>query len=133
MSIDNRLAVLALIACDDSYRSDWSFGDMLQTHPDSKSVSGEVEPDPIPKNLMQSAGLNPIFIEKGLYRIQGWKVVDSVTDPSTGFGAVIYQNDSKSEAVVAFTGTNGLTPQGLQGWFTDITLARTQWDPLIRD
>jgi Ca2+-binding RTX toxin-like protein len=128
MSIDNRLAVLALIACDDSYQSKWEKGDPLLTYPDSKAINGVPEPDPIPGHLMQRAGLEFTYLFRaGAYRIGGWSVAESVTDPATGFGAVIFQNDAKTEAIVAFTGTNGLTPQGLQGWYTDLTLARTQW------
>jgi len=128
MSIDKRVAVLALIASDDSYRGTWAVGDFLLTYPDSNSSDGSFEPDPIPESLMQSAGLQFYLISSGKYRIAGWSVASSVTDPDTGLGAVIFQNDTGTEAIVAFTGTNGLSSQGLQGWFTDLTLARTQWN-----
>ena len=128
MSIDNRVAVLALIASDDSYRNSWEVGDPPMTYPDSNAVDGVAELDPIPEELMQSAGLEFMQLSEGEYRIAGWVVAGRVTDPDTGLGAVVFQNDAKTEAIVAFTGTNGLTPQGLQGWYTDLTQARTQWD-----
>jgi hypothetical protein len=133
MSIDNRLAVLALIACDNSYRSNWSSGDPLRTNPDSKAIHGDLEPDPIPEGLMRGAGLDFTYFFKGAYRIEGWRVAASITNPETGFGAVLLQNDAKTEAIVAFTGTNGVSAQGLQGWYTDLTLARTQWNQDTRD
>jgi hypothetical protein len=46
---------------------------------------------------------------------------------------VVFQNDAKTEAIVAFTGTNGFTPQGLQGWYTELTFARTQWSDAISE
>lgn len=57
MTIDNRLAVLSLIGCDFSYWSRRTIGDPLATFPDSKAIGGALEPDPIPEELMRSAGL----------------------------------------------------------------------------
>ena len=128
MSVSNRVAVLALIASDDSYRSSWQPGDPLQTFPDSRAVDGVSEPDPVPLQLILAAGITHSELGNGGFAIHGWNVAGSVTDSQTGFGAVVYQNSSNTEAIVAFTGTNGVSPQGLQGWWTDLTLARTQWN-----
>jgi hypothetical protein len=75
MTLDNRVAVLALIASDDSYRSSWQPGDFLQTYPDSEAVYGVSEPDPIPEQLILSADLDYLEIAEGEFLIHEWKVV----------------------------------------------------------
>ena len=66
MAIDNKLAMLCLIACDDSYQNNWNIGvnqtggEALHTFPDMAfpvAPSQSNEPDVIPTQLMSNAGI----------------------------------------------------------------------------
>jgi hypothetical protein len=123
--IDNRLSILALVACDASYRRELDFiaRESLASSPDSAGRNEE----PFPEHLLLRMKDTGFMIGAGSaaeVRFPGWKLSAVVADSATGFQALVYQNVGTNEALVALTGTNG--PNG-QDWYANAHLGQTQW------
>jgi hypothetical protein len=113
----NRWALLGLVACDASYGRAFA-SSTLRTLPDS-----EPEVDFLAAETLAGAGLSGRRIGN-VTEIEGWKSVETVSVPGTGFSATMYQSEDKSQAIVALSGTNGLD---LQDWWANVNLGVSQW------
>src|SRR6266498_695884 len=94
----NQWAVLGLIACDASYKPHQAgvLDEPLVTFQDSNP-----ERDYLPLSVVTNAGLSATPLPSRHIQIDGWKAIKYVSGAGTGFGAVIFQSDDKTKAIVA--------------------------------
>jgi pimeloyl-ACP methyl ester carboxylesterase len=110
----NTRSLIALVACDASYKSlaEFTVGEVLAPHRDS--AEGEEVDAP------------PIFDQIGR---EQWKYLRDpdtpiLAIPGTGFSAVIFRKEGAPELIVALTGSNGWDSRD---WWANLNLGMSQW------
>lgn len=115
MSLNNELAQLALIACDASYNSATVNDQELAEYDDHENEPSAWH---IPATWFNLSELN------------AWASVgEDIEIIDTGFGAVVYKNESTNEVLVALRGSDGLDPQD---WYANLGLGITQWSSIAK-
>src|SRR5690349_1201656 len=118
-AITNQWALLGLIACDASYENGDLRGRRLKTFQDSNPNK-----DFLPIDIVTNSGIAAHQIGNDI-EVDDWQCIRTIDDQPTGFHAVIYQNDAKTKAIIAFRGTNGWGDG--KGWWTDLAFGEQQW------
>ena len=127
MAVNNDLAKILLVACDQSY---WGGPTSNAPSPYGPVSIGTVlgpylDTDPTAPNADRFPNTMPTAWNS--LGLSAWTVQERYDDPTTGFGATLYRKqnvDGSGDYIVAMQGTRG---RNIQDWGSDLIYGWDKW------